>query len=226
MVSSVNNTTSTADTKTSLVSGAQATLDKNAFLKLLIEQLKNQDPLNPQDNTQFVAQLAQFSNLEQSMQTNTAMTTMTTVLQGQSNAQTTSLVGKTATLQGSTLSLTGNGTGTSGSFSLAAASASTKATITNAKGDTVRVLDLGAKKAGINSFTWDGRNASGNLQPSGSYTVSIAATSDSGGKISVSQDLSGVVTSVSFDKGYPVLTLDNGASAPVSDLLRVNNSTN
>lgn len=225
MVSSVNNTTSSTNTTSSLVSGAYSTLDKNAFLKLLIEQLKNQDPLNPQDNTEFVAQLAQFSNLEQSMQTNTAMTTMTSVLQGQSNAQTTSLVGTTATLQGSTLSLSGNGTSASGSFSLAAASTSTKVTITNASGDTVRVLDLGAKKAGINTFTWDGRNSSGDVQPSGSYTATIAATADSGAKVSVSQDLTGVVTSVSFDKGYPVLTLDNGASAPVSDLLRVDNST-
>src|SRR5512142_3150360 len=99
MVSSVNNTTTTssATSSASLVSGANSTLDKTAFLKLLIEQLKHQDPLNPQDDTQFIAQLAQFSSLEQSMQTNSALSTMTSVLQGQSNAQVTSLVGKTAT---------------------------------------------------------------------------------------------------------------------------------
>jgi len=64
MVSSVNNSTTTASTTATsgLVTGANATLDKTAFLKLLIEQLKNQDPLQPQDDTQFIAQLAQYSS--------------------------------------------------------------------------------------------------------------------------------------------------------------------
>lgn len=223
MVSSINNSAATASTTStsSLVSGANSTLDKTAFLKLLIEQLKHQDPLKPQDDTQFIAQLAQFSSLEQSMQTNSALGSMTSVLQGQSNAQTTALVGKVATLQGKTVTLNGSGTGASATFSLAAASSTTKATILDASGNTVRELDLGAKNAGITQFTWDGRNSTGNLQPAGSYSVTISATASSGGAVSVSQDLSGVVSSVSFDQGYPVLTLQNGVSAPASELLRV-----
>jgi len=223
MVSSVNNsTTSTSTTaSTSLVTGADATLDKTAFLKLLVEQLKNQDPLQPQDDTQFVAQLAQFSTLEQSMQTNTALSTLTSVMQGQSNAQTTSLVGKTATLQGTKMTLDSSGTAATGSFSLAAASSATTATISDSNGNTVRQLDLGAKSAGITQFSWDGRNSTGNLQPAGTYTVTVSATASNGGAVSVTQNLSGVVTSVSFDQGYPVLTLANGASAPASELLRV-----
>jgi flagellar basal-body rod modification protein FlgD len=225
MVSSVNNSTSTTSTSSqSLVTGADATLDKTAFLKLLIEQLKNQDPLKPQDDTQFIAQLAQFSSLEQSMQTNTALSTMTSVLQGQSNAQTTDLVGKTATLQGKTLTLDGSGTGATATFSLAAASSTTKATIQDSNGNTVREIDLGAKNAGVTQFTWDGHNSTGTAQPAGSYTVTISATASSGGAVSVSQDLSGVVTSVSFDKGYAVLTLDNGVSAPASELIRVDST--
>jgi flagellar basal-body rod modification protein FlgD len=222
MVSSVNNN-STANTTptTGLVSGGTATLDKTAFLKLLIEQLKNQDPLNPKDDTQFIAQLAQFSSLEQSMQTNSALGTVTSVLQGQSNAQTTSLVGKIATIQGKMVTLTGGGTGAMATFSLAAAAKSTKATIQDMSGNTVREIDLGSKNAGIVQFKWDGRNAAGNLQPAGNYTVTITANASNGSPVSVSQELSGLVNGVSFDQGYPVLNLQNGVSAPVSELLRV-----
>ena len=228
MVSSVSSNSTTtatpitsASASSSLVTGSAASLGESDFLKLLIEQLKNQDPLQPQDDSSFVAQLAQFSTLEQSMQTNSALTTMTSVLQGQSNAQVTSLVGKVATIQGRTISLDGSGTGAQATFSLSGPSSATTATIQDSSGNTVRTLNLGPQSAGLVNFTWDGRNSSGDLQPSGSYTITISATSSTGGAVAVTQDLSGTVTGVSFDQGYPVLNLQNGVSAPVSELLRV-----
>jgi flagellar basal-body rod modification protein FlgD len=224
MVSSINNNTqaiSNATSSAGLVSGANSTLDKTAFLKLLIEQLKHQDPLKPQDDTQFIAQLAQFSSLEQSMQTNSALSTMTNVLQGDSNAQATSLVGKSATLEGKMLVLDGSGSGATGTFSLASASKTTKAIIKDSGGNLVRELDLGSKNVGIAQFKWDGRNASGDLQPVGNYVVTIVANASDGSPVTVSQNISGVVKGVSFDQGYPVLNLDNGVSAPISELLRV-----
>ena len=224
MVSSVNSTSANSSTQaasSSLVTGSEASLDKTAFLKLLIEQLKNQDPLKPQDDSAFVAQLAQFSSLEQSMQTNTALSTMTSVLQGQSNAQVTSLVGKNATIQGRVIALGGSGTGATGTFSLDSASANTTATVQDSNGETVRVLDLGARNAGLVQFTWDGRNSAGNLQPAGNYSITVNATASNGGAVAVTQNITGTVTGVSFDQGYPVLILQNGVSAPVSELLRV-----
>ncbi len=226
MVSSVNNTTSNSTSAAGLVSGGNAALDKTAFLKLLIEQLKNQDPLNPKDDTEFIAQLAQFSSLEQSMQTNSALSTVTSVLQGQSNAQATSLVGKTATIQGRMLTLDGRGTGATATFSLSAPTKNTRATIQDSSGNTVREIDLGAKNAGLVQFTWDGRNSAGNLQPAGNYTVAITASASNGSPVSVSQNISGVVSGVSFDQGYPVLNLQNGVSAPASELLRVESPPN
>ncbi len=224
MVSPVNNNSATSGTQaaaSSITGGADATLDKTAFLKLLIEQLKNQDPLKPQDDSAFVAQLAQFSSLEQSMQTNTALSTMTNVLQGQSNAQVTSLVGKNATIQGRIIALSGSGTGATGTFSLASPTKTTTANIQDSSGNSVRVLDLGPQSAGLVQFTWDGRNSAGNVQPSGNYTITIAAAASNGSPVPVTQDITGVVTGVSFDQGYPVLNLQNGVSAPVSELLRV-----
>ena len=69
LVSGISGTaTASGDPTTAVKSGVDALANENTFLKLFIAQLKNQDPLNPQDGTQFVAQLAQFSNLEQTIQ--------------------------------------------------------------------------------------------------------------------------------------------------------------
>ena len=144
-----------------------------------------------------------------------------TQLQGQSNAQITSLVGTNATIQGRIAALNSSGSGVPITFQLNGPSASTKATIQDTSGNTVRVVDLGAKAAGLVQFIWDGRNSAGNVQPAGNYTITVSATGASGGPVSVSQDISGTVKSVSFDQGYPVLTLQNGVSAPASELLRV-----
>jgi flagellar basal-body rod modification protein FlgD len=90
MVDAVSSSTSASAAQGSafgLVSANQKALGENDFLRLLVEQLKHQDPLQPQDNTAFVAQLAQFSGLEQSMQTNSNLGLIMTQLRGQANAQ-------------------------------------------------------------------------------------------------------------------------------------------
>src|ERR1700742_304304 len=78
-------------------------LGENAFLKLLVAQMKNQDPLKPMDNTDFVAQLAQFSNLEQVMGINTRLDTLAAQGQGLQNTQIASLVGKEVSINGKSI---------------------------------------------------------------------------------------------------------------------------
>src|SRR5260221_7976396 len=104
-------------------------LDKNAFLKLLVAQMKNQDPLKPMDNTEFVAQLAQFSNLEQVMGINQRLDTLTVQGQGLANTQVAGLVGKTVTVNGTTIGLDGSGGAASLGFTLEAPSAQTQVVI-------------------------------------------------------------------------------------------------
>jgi flagellar basal-body rod modification protein FlgD len=69
MISGVTTTSAAVQTPTASSTPAAASVDKNMFLKLLVAQLRNQDPLNPSDGTQFVAQLAQFQQLEQTVNT-------------------------------------------------------------------------------------------------------------------------------------------------------------
>lgn len=216
--------TSALSSFTAAMSGNQP-LDRDAFLKLLVAQLKNQDPLKPQDNSQFVAELAQFSSLEQSMGINDRLDLLATQNAGLANAQAVGLVGSTATVRGSMVTVDGTGVGVPVGFTLSGATDATVVTIRNQSGQVVRTLDVGSRNAGFVSLMWDGRDEAGNIQPAGTYVVGVEATNASGAPVSVSQETTGKVKQVSFDKGYPVLTLDNGIAVPVSDLLKVAVST-
>jgi flagellar basal-body rod modification protein FlgD len=223
MVAPVNNTTtSTADIAGAL-SGATGgkSMGKEDFLKLLVAQLKNQDPLAPQDNSQFVAQLAQFSSLEQGMGINDRLDKMMLQNQGMANSNVINMVGDVATVKGSLITVDGSGLGKPVAFSQDRGSEHTVVQIQDASGKVVRTLDLGARPAGVTKITWDGRSDDGLVQPAGTYAVSVKASDKDGGTVVVSQETSATVMGVAFDKGYPVLQLSNGVSAPVSDLLRV-----
>jgi flagellar basal-body rod modification protein FlgD len=206
--------------------GTNSSLGEQDFLKLLVAQLKNQDPLAPQDNTQFVSQLAQFSSLQAAMGTNTRLDTITSQNQGSANTAVIALIGKQATVKGSLVTASGSGTAVPVNFTLAAATDSTNVSIQDSTGKVVRTISIGAKNAGLVRTSWDGRDDSGNVMAAGTYAVSVQAKSPAGGSVSVSQETTGLVQSVAFDKGYPVLTLDNGMQVPVSDLIEVDSSPN
>jgi flagellar basal-body rod modification protein FlgD len=196
-------------------------LDKNAFLKLLVAQMKNQDPLKPMDNTEFVAQLAQFSNLEQVMGINSRLDTLTAQGQGLQNTEIAGLVGKTVTVNGKSIGLDGSGGAASFGFTLGASSDQTTITISDSSGKVVRTIDGGVRPAGLVKMAWDGKNDAGVAQPAGSYMVTVTAKTSAGAPIPVTQNGTGRVQSISFAKGYPELQLDTGLAVPVSDLLEV-----
>ena len=223
MVAPVSSSTNSSDLLGSAL-GSQKAMGKDDFLKLLVAQLKNQDPLKPEDNTQFASQLAQFSSLEAAMGTNTRLDSLSSQNQGIANTQVVSLVGKTATVKGSLVTATGSGTPVPVSFTLASASATTNVTIQDASGHVVRTIPIGGHDPGLVKITWDGKDDHGTVVSAGTYAVSIQAKTGAGGAVSVAQETTGLVKSIAFDKGYPVLTLANGMQVPVSDLLKVESS--
>ena len=239
MVASVSNNAAAAATSTASTPAAASSTDLSAalgggasplgeqdFLTLLVAQLKNQDPLSPQDNTEFVAQLAQFSTLQATMGINTSLDTLQTQTTGLENTANVSLVGKTATVKGSIVTDDGSGTGVPLAFTLAGNATATTVSIQDSTGKVIRSINVGAHDAGLVRTVWDGKDDSGNVMPAGSYAVAVQATAQGGAAVSVAQETTGVVQSVAFDKGYPVLTLDNGVQVPVSDLISVSSSPN
>lgn len=224
MVDSVSSGLGAGALTQALGAGGNKELGQEAFLKLLVAQLQNQDPLNPQENYEFVAQLAQFSSLEQSIGINDRLDALALQNQGLQNSQIVSLVGKEATVKGDIVTLNGQGAIVPISFSLSEAAREATVVIRDAGGRSVRTLQVPAKTAGTVSVQWNGQSDSGNPQPAGPYKVTITAKDAAGGPVSLTQQSSGRIDSVSFERGFPVLHLDSGVAAPIGDLLSVSPS--
>ena len=213
-------TTSAASAIAGAASSGSQPMDKQAFLKLLVAQIANQDPLKPMEGTEFVTQLSQFSMVEQQIAQSTQLGNMSTQLGGIANNDATALVGKSVTVRGKTMAFDGV-TATTSAITLATPATKMTADIIDANGKTVRTIDIGAHAAGAVPITWDGHDATGNPSPAGNYTMRVTATAADGSPVSTTQDVTGTVTKISFDKGYPELTLDNGTTCPISDLVGV-----
>jgi flagellar basal-body rod modification protein FlgD len=229
MVTSVNNSLTTPSSSTAQTSSASAVanavtdngLGEDAFLKILMAQIQNQDPLQPMDDTTFVTQLAQFSALEQQVSTNQLLQTAATQQQAQLNAQDTSLIGQTVTVSGSTTTLGSTGVPAAVGFTLGGAAQSVTVNITDSSGNAIDSISLGAQPAGPIQATWNGLNTGGTQQPAGTYNVSVSATDANGNPVIVSQQSTGIVQGVTFGSGGATLVLANGVTAPTSSLISV-----
>ena len=155
-------------------SGNQS-LGKDAFLQLLVTQLKNQNPLSPQDNGAFVAQLAQFSSLEGINTLNDSVNNISSNFSSSQALQASSLVGRNVIVQTNTAQLDDPSKGLTGSVTVPSTIAAGTVTITDKDGKAVRTIDLGSRAAGDASFTWDGKDTAGTVVPVGTYTFKANA---------------------------------------------------
>ncbi|MEQ1515628.1 MAG: flagellar hook capping FlgD N-terminal domain-containing protein [Usitatibacteraceae bacterium] len=173
-MTTINTATSSAITpgsSTTPAIGKDGTEDR--FLKLLVAQMKNQDPLNPLDNAQVTSQMAQINTVQGIAQLNTSMVAMLAQFQG---AQAITLPGRQVLIDGNTLNLSkSSGTlAANGGFDLALDAERVTVDIKDAKGDIVKHLDLGAQTAGPGSFKWDGALDKGSAAE-GKYTFDVKA---------------------------------------------------
>lgn len=153
---------------------ATGTMDQSDFLKLMTAQLKNQDPFDPVDNTQMVAQMAQFSSLAGISEMNSTLKAISDKLGSTSTADAVSYVGKTVLTAGNIAYGRTSG-GLSGAVELDRDVTGAVVTIANANGETLKTIELGAQKAGTAEFEWDGKTATGEDAGTGPFTVSVLA---------------------------------------------------
>lgn len=208
---------STAITATPQTKTASNTLDKDGFLKLLVEQLKNQDPTAPQDSDKMVEQLTSFSSLEESQKTNALLQGLQTQTAGLFQAQAAALVGKTVKVDGSGFDLKA-GSATMG-LELAAA-AKVTVTVKDANGNVVATLPQGDLPAGTSTLAWDGRDSSGTLLPDGSYSVSVTATAADDTAVAFQTSLRLKVDSIVFKSGGIYLT-SGGHTVSLDNVLEI-----
>ncbi|MHB1099064.1 MAG: flagellar hook assembly protein FlgD [Burkholderiales bacterium] len=214
-VNSVQN--STATSVGGLATGSVQAM-QNQFLTLLVTQMQNQDPLNPMDNSQVTTQLAQLSTVNGINNLNTTMSSLSSALLSNQVLQSASLIGKTVLADGSSMTLQ-NG-GASYGVNLPQAVDSMTVSITDAAGNTVKTLNLGAQQAGTLSLQWDGTTNAGAQVPNGTYNFSVKA-SQGGTSVAATTLSPSVVSSVSQNANGVQLNLGNGSTVDLSAVKQI-----
>ena len=185
-------------------------LGKSDFLLLLVTQFKHQDPLNPMDDKEFVAQLAQFSSLEQLMNMNESMDALTAATKDQQMMNAANYIGKDVAANGNSIS---KKDGTIGKFYWAVSSDMAKGAIFvyDSEWNQVYGEELGPRAANTTyTFDWSGRNFVGALVPDGVYYVRLSSEDINGQTLLVDTRVTGRVEGVATEQGETYLRLDDG----------------
>ncbi len=212
-----------ADSTASQSSDRLAT-DKFTFLKLLVAQLTNQDPLNPTEDKEFVAQLAQFSSLEQLQEINTGIGTLGDTMNQSQLMSATSFIGKGVVVSGDQVTKVNTADGDIATtlvyYSFDSAIEKAYVTITDGQ-NIVRQDTLGSLQAGTYQYAWDGRDGSGAEVPTGVYQIIIAAVDGNDKTVPVNTQFTAQVNSVYIEDGVYYLALDGGRTVALTDVVEI-----
>ena len=192
---------------------------QDRFLKLLVTQLKNQDPLNPLDNAQLTSQLSQISTVTGIENLNASVQSLSSSMLSAQSLQATGMIGRSIYTEGRTLAY-GGGAPADGGIELPQSVDSLKVSIVGASGNVVRQLDLGARAAGLVNFQWDGRNDGGATAAAGNYTFKVAASSG-GQTVPVTSLRSGLVSSVTLGADGVRANVNGIGDVPMRNINRI-----
>ena len=193
--------------------------DFDSFLKLLTTQLQNQDPLSPLDATEFTNQLVQFSQVEQSINTNSRLDQLVKLQSGSQAVSATSFVGKKVEAFGNTMALDAGSANYV--YTLPQDVAQTTVVVRNGDGNVVRTITNAPTAAGKHVMTWDGKDDQGNALPDGNYTFSVTGKDSAGKSVDTVTGVTGTVRSVTVDNGVVVLDLGHDQLVKVTDVFTV-----
>ncbi len=188
-------------------------LGRDTFLTMMVAQLKNQDPLNPMEGTDFSTQLAQFSQLEQLIGVKDTLESMTSVFEESSENDVTGYLGKEVTGSIDSIEVK-NGTPSAGVYKLSQP-AEVMVSITNSDGKEVKNIYPGQKMAGSYSIQWDGTDKSGKQVEDGSYKYTVMANNGYGFH-EIPTTVSGEVEKISYSNGKPYLMVNGMPVDPES----------
>ncbi len=209
--STVNSASNALSQSISNKISGKSSLGKEDFLNLLVTQLQYQDPLSPMDDKEFVAQLAQFSSLEQLTNLNTNMETLVAGQDTMAVMNAVNFIGKEIKAKGNTLNKT-NDSVSKLFYTLPQAASSVTINIMDSYGNIVRSVKLSNQSAGDQSYQWDGKDDKGNLLPNGNYKVGFSALNASGTAMMATTSVSGIVTGLTNESGTYMLKLRDGRS--------------
>lgn len=211
---------------TSNSSTAKNVLGKEDFLKLLVAQMNNQDPLNPTEGTELSAQLAQFSTLEQMTNINETLNQnldanylLATSI---NNTMSATIIGKNVKAYGNDIQLA-LGQNNNIFFHLDDSSTKVQIEVLDKDGKVVQTITKENQVAGEKSVSWDGKDSNGEELPEGKYTYRITATDQNGDAVSVETYTYGTISGVRFSNGGAVLMIGN-LEVQMSDVYEIINN--
>ncbi|MBU0472777.1 MAG: flagellar hook capping protein [Bacteroidetes bacterium] len=223
MVSSVQNQ---VNTYTATAQGGKA-MDKEAFLELMIAQLQNQDPMNPMDGTEYAAQLAQFTSLEQLTNLNDSMDASIDanyyLTQSINNTMTATLIGKDVKLTSTTLQNIGQDDISFG-YKLPVDVKTVTIKIYNESGALIKTIEQENNSAGEHKLSWDFSDNNGTKVPNGKYTFKVTATDAKGEDLAISTFGLGTIDGVRFSESGTALLVD-GVEYSLADVMEILNNT-
>lgn len=202
------------DAENAVLNGDGGAMGQTAFLTLFTAQLRSQNPLDPMDNTAFVSQLAQFSQLEATTKMSDSLSTMAKASNTDRMTTAASLIGKKVAIPDGQAILA-NGAAVDGTVALAADTDSITLKVFAADGTLVRTGQIGAQKKGDFNFVWDGMDSTGAQVADGKYRIE-ATVSRYGKQTKEAVTTQAVVQSVNIDATTGDLQLDVGQKTIMS----------
>ena len=219
----IENISSAKSNNVQYATKSNSEMDKDAFLKLMIAQLQNQDPLEPLDGSDYSAQLAQFSSLEQMQNINDTLNMSLDanylLTQSITNTMTAGLIGKEAKIAGNTVTFEGQDYTMIG-YELPAPADSIVVKIVDSNGATVKTFDGLETDAGQYKLTWDFTDDMGNKVSVGDYKVKIEAKTRSLHPMEVAQYFVGIIDGVRYSSNGTAIVV-NGIEYQVSDVFEI-----
>ncbi|UPK37437.1 flagellar biosynthesis protein FlgD [Bradyrhizobium sp. 186] len=219
MTVSATSSASTATTTTSSSStSSSSTLTSSDFLSLLVSELQNQDPLNATSTTDLINQLTSYANFSSQQSINSNLSSLAGSFSSLVTLNSVNYIGHTVEAKTDTSTLS-NGSATFG-YTLSSAASNVSISVKDSSGSTVWT-GTGTGNAGSNSFTWDGKDSSGNqLSDGGQYTISVTATDSTGNSVLNYTTVTGTVTGIDTSTSTPSLTV-NGVSVSAANIIGV-----
>lgn len=217
--------TNTASKKDSSSILGKNELGRDEFLKLFVEQLKNQDPMNPMENYEVAAQLAQYSSLEQLVNINNNFDKFLGAMSLNSYFQGLNLLGKSIEYTGNKFEYNPEeNQKIKINFDLQEDARNINVNIYDENNNYIRTLTLDNAEKGENNVEWDGVDKLGNKMKAGLYHYEIVAYNNEGENVQFTPYGKGVVKNISFDKkkSEAIITV-NGDNIDITDIKSVNN---
>jgi len=182
-------------------------LDKDSFLKLLLAQMKNQDPTNPLKSHEMAAQLAQFTSLEKLTNIDQSIEGLRKDQAPLQSYESLNLIGKAVSSDSSKIIRSTADEAHNVRFNLPQDAQKAKVEIKDASGAVVRTLELASLKQGRNEINWNGMLEDGSKANPGEYSASIEAHGSNGRKLAVETKFDGIIDGVQFTAQGPMLTI-------------------